>query len=187
MCPNRFLCEWRWSLYVTFDSLLPHRVSSVHENDRLSSVAVELHFKSLSRHSSPTEDREGLHYLTLCKVSFLLNTFCKFSLVFPEPSYPKADPSSTARRSWELRNFISQSKGKIKKINDEFMSWKRIDESTSMQNSLKYISIFLYLLIKFCIQYYQINIYLLHTTLLGQYFVCKKCILLCSKDALNWS
>ncbi len=143
MCPNLFLCEWRWWLYVTFDSLLPHRVSSVHENDRLSSVAVELHFKSLSRHSSPTEDREGLRYLTLCKVSFLLNIFCKFSLVFPEPSYPKADPSSTARRSWELRNFISQSKGKIKKINyDEFMSWKRIDESTSMQNSLKYISIF---------------------------------------------
>ncbi|XP_042593238.1 mitogen-activated protein kinase kinase kinase 4-like isoform X2 [Cyprinus carpio] len=61
------------------------RVSSVHENDRLSSVAAELQFKSLSRHSSPTEDRE-------------------------EPSYPKADPSSTARRSWELRNFISQSK-----------------------------------------------------------------------------
>uniref|UniRef100_A0A673M638 Mitogen-activated protein kinase kinase kinase 4 n=1 Tax=Sinocyclocheilus rhinocerous TaxID=307959 RepID=A0A673M638_9TELE len=62
-----------------------HMVSSVHENDRLSSVAAELQFKSLSRHSSPTEDRE-------------------------EPSYPKADPSSTARRSWELRNFISQSK-----------------------------------------------------------------------------
>uniref|UniRef100_A0A671QGJ1 Mitogen-activated protein kinase kinase kinase 4 n=1 Tax=Sinocyclocheilus anshuiensis TaxID=1608454 RepID=A0A671QGJ1_9TELE len=61
------------------------RVSSVHENDRLSSVPAELQFKSLSRHSSPTEDRE-------------------------EPSYPKADPSSTARRSWELRNFISQSK-----------------------------------------------------------------------------
>ncbi|XP_026079392.1 mitogen-activated protein kinase kinase kinase 4 isoform X3 [Carassius auratus] len=61
------------------------RVSSVHENDRLSSVPAELQFKSLSRHSSPTEDRE-------------------------EPSYPKADPSITARRSWELRNFISQSK-----------------------------------------------------------------------------
>uniref|UniRef100_A0A672L0B0 Mitogen-activated protein kinase kinase kinase 4 n=1 Tax=Sinocyclocheilus grahami TaxID=75366 RepID=A0A672L0B0_SINGR len=60
-------------------------VSSVHENDRLSSVPAELLFKSLSRHSSPTEDRE-------------------------EPSYPKADPSSTARRSWELRNFISQLK-----------------------------------------------------------------------------
>ncbi|XP_028279312.1 mitogen-activated protein kinase kinase kinase 4 isoform X1 [Parambassis ranga] len=61
------------------------RGSSFHENDRLSSVAAELHFKSLSRHSSPTEDRE-------------------------EPSYPKGDPNSAARRSWELRNFISQSK-----------------------------------------------------------------------------
>ncbi|XP_008276953.1 mitogen-activated protein kinase kinase kinase 4 isoform X3 [Stegastes partitus] len=60
------------------------RGSSFHENDRLSSVAAE-HFKSLSRHSSPTEDRE-------------------------EPSYPKGDPNSTARRSWELRTFISQSK-----------------------------------------------------------------------------
>ncbi|KAK2824175.1 hypothetical protein Q5P01_021350 [Channa striata] len=61
------------------------RGSNFHENDRLSSVAAELHFKSLSRHSSPTEDRE-------------------------EPSYPKGDPNSTARRSWELRTFISQSK-----------------------------------------------------------------------------
>ncbi|XP_066507386.1 mitogen-activated protein kinase kinase kinase 4 isoform X2 [Hoplias malabaricus] len=59
--------------------------TSVHENDRLSSVAAELQFKSLSRHSSPTEDRE-------------------------EPSYPKTDPSAAVRRSWELRNFISQSK-----------------------------------------------------------------------------
>ncbi|XP_071337008.1 mitogen-activated protein kinase kinase kinase 4 isoform X2 [Trachinotus anak] len=61
------------------------RGSSYHENDRLSSVAAELHFKSLSRHSSPTEDRE-------------------------EPSYPKGDPNNTVRRSWELRTFISQSK-----------------------------------------------------------------------------
>ncbi|KAM9364091.1 mitogen-activated protein kinase kinase kinase 4 isoform 2-T2 [Pholidichthys leucotaenia] len=60
------------------------RVSSFHENGRLSSVAAELNFKSLSRHSSPTEDRE-------------------------EPSYPKGD-SSAARRSWELRTFITQSK-----------------------------------------------------------------------------
>ncbi|XP_017316970.1 mitogen-activated protein kinase kinase kinase 4 isoform X3 [Ictalurus punctatus] len=59
--------------------------ASVHENDRLSSVAAELHFRSLSRHSSPTEDRE-------------------------EPSYPKADPTAATRRSWELRNFICQSK-----------------------------------------------------------------------------
>ncbi|KAJ8385485.1 hypothetical protein AAFF_G00185810 [Aldrovandia affinis] len=61
------------------------RGSNLHENDRLSSVAAELQFKSLSRHSSPTEDRE-------------------------EPSYPKPDLSSSARRSWELRTFISQSK-----------------------------------------------------------------------------
>ncbi|XP_045927413.1 mitogen-activated protein kinase kinase kinase 4 isoform X3 [Micropterus dolomieu] len=61
------------------------RGSSFHENDRLSSVAAELHFKSLSRHSSPTEDKE-------------------------EPTYPKGDPNSAARRSWELRTFISQSK-----------------------------------------------------------------------------
>ncbi|KAK2865668.1 hypothetical protein Q7C36_001724 [Tachysurus vachellii] len=59
--------------------------ASVHENDRLSSVAAELHFRSLSRHSSPTEDRE-------------------------EPSYPKADPNAATRRSWELRNFICPSK-----------------------------------------------------------------------------
>uniref|UniRef100_A0A3B5R2T1 Mitogen-activated protein kinase kinase kinase 4 n=2 Tax=Xiphophorus TaxID=8082 RepID=A0A3B5R2T1_XIPMA len=61
------------------------KVSSFHENDRLSTVAAELNFKSLSRHSSPTEDKE-------------------------EPSYPKADPNSSARRSWELRTLISQSK-----------------------------------------------------------------------------
>uniref|UniRef100_A0A8B9I0K5 Mitogen-activated protein kinase kinase kinase 4 n=1 Tax=Astyanax mexicanus TaxID=7994 RepID=A0A8B9I0K5_ASTMX len=59
--------------------------TSVHENDRLSSVAAELQFRSLSRHSSPTEDRE-------------------------EPSYPKSDHAAAVRRSWELRNFISQSK-----------------------------------------------------------------------------
>uniref|UniRef100_A0A8C5H7I2 Mitogen-activated protein kinase kinase kinase 4 n=1 Tax=Gouania willdenowi TaxID=441366 RepID=A0A8C5H7I2_GOUWI len=62
-----------------------YRGSSFHENDRLSTVAAELNFKSLSRHSSPTEDRE-------------------------EPLYPKGDPNSSARRSWELRTFISQSK-----------------------------------------------------------------------------
>ncbi|XP_038152323.1 mitogen-activated protein kinase kinase kinase 4 isoform X3 [Cyprinodon tularosa] len=61
------------------------RVSSFHENDRLSTVAAELTFKSLSRHSSPTEEKE-------------------------EPTYPKADPNSTAPRSWELRTSISQSK-----------------------------------------------------------------------------
>ncbi|XP_064789422.1 mitogen-activated protein kinase kinase kinase 4-like isoform X3 [Oncorhynchus masou masou] len=62
------------------------RGTNLQENDRLWSVAAELHFRSLSRHSSPTENRE-------------------------EPSYPKGgEPSSTARRSWELRTFISQSK-----------------------------------------------------------------------------
>ncbi|XP_029031796.1 mitogen-activated protein kinase kinase kinase 4 isoform X2 [Betta splendens] len=61
------------------------RGSSYHENDRLSSVAAELNFKSLSRHSSPTEDRE-------------------------EPSYPKGDPNTAARKSWEFRTFINQSK-----------------------------------------------------------------------------
>uniref|UniRef100_A0A3P9ITJ2 Mitogen-activated protein kinase kinase kinase 4 n=1 Tax=Oryzias latipes TaxID=8090 RepID=A0A3P9ITJ2_ORYLA len=60
------------------------RISSLHENDRLSSVAAE--FRSLSRHSSPTEDRE-------------------------EPSYPKIDPNNASRRSWELRNYIAQLKG----------------------------------------------------------------------------
>nr|XP_029503426.1 mitogen-activated protein kinase kinase kinase 4-like isoform X3 [Oncorhynchus nerka] len=62
------------------------RGTNLQENDRLWSVAAEMHFRSLSRHSSPTENRE-------------------------EPSYPKGgEPSSTARRSWELRTFISQSK-----------------------------------------------------------------------------
>ncbi|KAK6489257.1 mitogen-activated protein kinase kinase kinase 4-like isoform X1 [Huso huso] len=78
---------------VTGDPIHPKPVSSTNdirgtnlpENDRLTSVAAELQFKSLSRHSSPTEDRE-------------------------EPTYPKGDPSATARRSWELRTFISQSK-----------------------------------------------------------------------------
>ncbi|XP_055018798.1 mitogen-activated protein kinase kinase kinase 4 isoform X2 [Boleophthalmus pectinirostris] len=54
--------------------------SSFHENDRVSSVAAELQFKSISRHSSPTEDRE-------------------------EPSYPRGDPT-VVRRSWELRTCI---------------------------------------------------------------------------------
>lgn len=43
-------------------SSLVYRSSSAHENDRLSSVAAELQFKSLSRHSSPTEDREGTDF-----------------------------------------------------------------------------------------------------------------------------
>ncbi|XP_026560872.1 mitogen-activated protein kinase kinase kinase 4 isoform X2 [Pseudonaja textilis] len=61
------------------------RGSSVPENDRLASIAAELQFRSLSRHSSPTEERE-------------------------EPSYPKGDTSGTARKSWELRTLISQTK-----------------------------------------------------------------------------
>ncbi|XP_042320945.1 mitogen-activated protein kinase kinase kinase 4 isoform X2 [Sceloporus undulatus] len=61
------------------------RGSSVPENDRLASIAAELQFRSLSRHSSPTEERE-------------------------EPSYPRGDSSGSARRSWELRTLISQTK-----------------------------------------------------------------------------
>ncbi|XP_049760973.1 mitogen-activated protein kinase kinase kinase 4 isoform X5 [Elephas maximus indicus] len=61
------------------------RGSSVPENDRLASIAAELQFRSLSRHSSPTEERD-------------------------EPAYPKGDSSASARRSWELRTLISQTK-----------------------------------------------------------------------------
>ncbi|KAE8602184.1 hypothetical protein XENTR_v10013902 [Xenopus tropicalis] len=61
------------------------RGSSVPENDRLASVASELQFRSLSRHSSPTEDRE-------------------------EPSYPKGELWGSTRRSWELQTFISQTR-----------------------------------------------------------------------------
>ncbi|KAM8947401.1 mitogen-activated protein kinase kinase kinase 4 isoform 2-T2 [Pelodytes ibericus] len=61
------------------------RGSSVPENDRLASIASELQFRSLSRHSSPTEDRE-------------------------EPSYPKAESGGSARRSWELQLFINQAR-----------------------------------------------------------------------------
>nr|XP_045014130.1 mitogen-activated protein kinase kinase kinase 4 isoform X2 [Jaculus jaculus] len=61
------------------------RGSSVPENDRLASVAAELQFRSLSRHSSPTEERD-------------------------EPAYPRSDSSGSARRSWELRTLISQTK-----------------------------------------------------------------------------
>ncbi|RMC12652.1 hypothetical protein DUI87_10176 [Hirundo rustica rustica] len=62
------------------------RGSSVPENDRLASIAAELQFRSLSRHSSPTEERE-------------------------EPLYPKGDSSGSSRRSWELRTLINQTKG----------------------------------------------------------------------------
>ncbi|XP_069830473.1 mitogen-activated protein kinase kinase kinase 4 isoform X2 [Dendropsophus ebraccatus] len=60
------------------------RGSSVPENDRLASIASELQFRSLSRHSSPTEERE-------------------------EPTYPKAEQGCT-RRSWELQNLIIQTR-----------------------------------------------------------------------------
>ncbi|XP_045862821.1 mitogen-activated protein kinase kinase kinase 4 isoform X5 [Meles meles] len=66
------------------------RGSSVPENDRLASIAAELQFRSLSRHSSPTEERD-------------------------EPAYPKGDSSGSARRSWELRTLISQSKDSASK------------------------------------------------------------------------
>ncbi|XP_054451451.1 mitogen-activated protein kinase kinase kinase 4 isoform X5 [Pteronotus mesoamericanus] len=66
------------------------RGSSVPENDRLASVAAELQFRSLSRHSSPTEERD-------------------------EPAYPKGDSSGSARRSWELRTLISQTKDSASK------------------------------------------------------------------------
>ncbi|XP_023370411.1 mitogen-activated protein kinase kinase kinase 4 isoform X1 [Otolemur garnettii] len=61
------------------------RGSSVPENDRLASIAAELQFRSLSRHSSPTEERD-------------------------EPAYPRGDSSGSTRRSWELRTLISQTK-----------------------------------------------------------------------------
>ncbi|XP_008572827.1 PREDICTED: mitogen-activated protein kinase kinase kinase 4 [Galeopterus variegatus] len=61
------------------------RGSSVPENDRLASIAAELQFRSLSRHSSPTEERD-------------------------EPAYPRGDSSLSTRRSWELRTLISQTK-----------------------------------------------------------------------------
>ncbi|XP_015477455.1 mitogen-activated protein kinase kinase kinase 4 isoform X5 [Parus major] len=61
------------------------RGSSVPENDRLASIAAELQFRSLSRHSSPTEERE-------------------------EPLYPKGDSIGSSRRSWELRTLINQTK-----------------------------------------------------------------------------
>ncbi|XP_026643139.1 mitogen-activated protein kinase kinase kinase 4 isoform X2 [Microtus ochrogaster] len=64
------------------------RGSSVPENDRLASIAAELQFRSLSRHSSPTEERD-------------------------EPAYPRSDSSGSTRRSWELRTLISQTKDSV--------------------------------------------------------------------------
>ncbi|KAM4692988.1 mitogen-activated protein kinase kinase kinase 4 isoform 2-T2 [Discoglossus pictus] len=68
-----------------FSSTNDTRGSSVPENDRLASIASELQFRSLSRHSSPTEDRE-------------------------EPTYPKGESGGSARRSWELQTLISQTR-----------------------------------------------------------------------------
>uniref|UniRef100_A0A8C9DQN0 Mitogen-activated protein kinase kinase kinase 4 n=1 Tax=Prolemur simus TaxID=1328070 RepID=A0A8C9DQN0_PROSS len=66
------------------------RGSSVPENDRLASIAAELQFRSLSRHSSPTEERD-------------------------EPAYPRGDSGGSTRRSWELRTLISQTKDSASK------------------------------------------------------------------------
>lgn len=59
-------------------------------------------------------DLHSLIYVVLINCPDWLNFLLPF--LSPEPSYPKGDPNSTARRSWELRNFISQSKGKIVKF-----------------------------------------------------------------------
>ncbi|XP_043552237.1 mitogen-activated protein kinase kinase kinase 4 isoform X3 [Chiloscyllium plagiosum] len=93
------------------------RGSSVPENDRLASIAAELQFKSLSRHSSPTEDRE-------------------------EPIYPKGDPSVSARRSWELRSLLSQPKdiaAKQSRIDIVRKSIKSFEEQQNQQMKQKNI------------------------------------------------
>ncbi|XP_069788139.1 mitogen-activated protein kinase kinase kinase 4 isoform X1 [Narcine bancroftii] len=93
------------------------RGSSVPENDRLASIAAELQFKSLSRHSSPTEDRE-------------------------EPTYPKGDPGVTVRRSWELRSLLSQSKDvatKQSRIDAVRKSIKSFEEKQNCQMKQKNI------------------------------------------------
>lgn len=87
---------------IHFISILipcPRRGSSYHEN-----------FKSLSRHSSPTEDREGGRCLEWNHIVKLKLSHWQPFPPFPplEPSYPK-----DARRSWELRTLISQSKGEL--------------------------------------------------------------------------
>lgn len=82
--------------YVTFDFFPPHRVSSVHENDRLSSVAAELQFKSLSRHSSPTEDREGTDALHVFvrELSLVYQTYSvSFLLCFQSRRILKQTPA----------------------------------------------------------------------------------------------
>ncbi|XP_063773595.1 mitogen-activated protein kinase kinase kinase 4 isoform X4 [Pseudophryne corroboree] len=68
-----------------FNNANDNRGSSVPENDRLASIASELQFRSLSRHSSPTEERE-------------------------EPIYPKGEQGASTRRSWELQTLITQTR-----------------------------------------------------------------------------
>lgn len=112
-CDLVMTCDRMWSFTVNVVVVF-YRGSSYHENDRVSSVAAELQFKSISRHSSPTEDRDGTY--TYIHTVFGPNltstiplTFCALS---PEPSYPReVQHPSAARRSWELRTCINQSKG----------------------------------------------------------------------------
>ncbi|XP_068087837.1 mitogen-activated protein kinase kinase kinase 4 isoform X2 [Hyperolius riggenbachi] len=72
-------------LQKAFSNANDNRGSSVPENERLAFIASESQFRSLSRHSSPTEERE-------------------------EPTYPKGDQVVISRRSWELQNLISQTR-----------------------------------------------------------------------------
>lgn len=73
--PLSFLSEGS-GLYGMFNVMFSiSRVSTGHENDRLSSVAAELQFKSLSRHSSPTEDREGIEDWLVFLVVFLCKNY----------------------------------------------------------------------------------------------------------------
>lgn len=53
-----FHLEFHWNDSWIFKNT-ENRGSSVPENDRLASIAAELQFRSLSRHSSPTEERDG--------------------------------------------------------------------------------------------------------------------------------
>uniref|UniRef100_A0A8D3DEG1 Mitogen-activated protein kinase kinase kinase 4 n=1 Tax=Scophthalmus maximus TaxID=52904 RepID=A0A8D3DEG1_SCOMX len=72
------------------------RGSSFHENDRLSSVAAELQFKSLSRHSSPTEDKEGW----CIRQSPVHTTRFSARFLHSEPKQPaRQSPMEAVRRS----------------------------------------------------------------------------------------
>lgn len=53
---------------------------------------------------------------------------CVKNIHLAEPAYPKGDSSGSARRSWELRTLISQSKGKgenveLKMLKDKVRSF----------------------------------------------------------------